>query len=341
MARSGRQVYRSTQFPARWDLTSEDMVKYNVNIIRNFLNYLLHHDVCPEYKDQINAARGICDKAQKELWSIAELLPLLPGDFNMACSVIFGGMYQGMYTDKQQWMEGLDLELNTAISPEQARNVFKIALAANANDSIFDKYKKQLGDKACRVVATEDTGLEITEIILPHQEALTLYAQPQCAGLKTIGKMKAKTWFSPDIEDEDLTEEEEAALAATTPVIKGYEFWVEEELLHKCFVGMKFETKVTHLSFGISYFDAISGVHCSFYQMLPNKLMEGWREPEKEWLPMRTRGAGGPSVDDEFNEDFEDEDAEPGVEKKKKKPVKKNNEGQGSQDSYQTQCQGQ
>jgi hypothetical protein len=310
------------------------MVKYNVNIIRNFLNYLLHHDVCPEYKDQINAARAICDKAQTELWSVAELLPLLPGDFNMACSVIFGGMYQGLYAEKQQWMEGLDLEFNAGMSPEQARKTFKMALAANANDGMFDKYRKQLEEKACKVMSTEETGLEVTEILLPHQEARALYAQRQCAGLKTIGKMKARTWLPPVTEDEDLTEEEEAALAGTTPVIKDYEFWIEEDLLHKCFVGMKFEAKVTHLSFGVSYFDAIAGVHCSFYQMLPNKLMEGWRQPEKEWLPYKARGPGGPDLDDDFNEDFEGEDGEPGVEKKKKKkPAKKDSVGQGSQGS--------
>ena len=290
------------------------MVKYNINIIRNFLNYLLHHDVCPEFKNQINAARAICDKAQKELWSIAELLPLLPGDFNMACSVIFGGMYQGMYSDNEQWMEGLDLDMNTGISPDKARRIFKIALAANANDDIFENYRKQLADKTCRVVSTEETGLEVTELIFPNHEALSLYSQYQCDGLKIIGRMRAKTWFCPDREDEDLTEEEEAALAATPPVIKDHEFWVEEELLKKCFVGMKFETTVSQLNFGVSFFDAITGVHCSFYQVLPNNLMEGWRQPEKEWLPMRAKGAGGPNLDHDFDEDIEGENAEPGLE---------------------------
>lgn len=223
----------------------------------------------------------------------------------MACSEIFGGMYHGMYSENQKWMEGLDIDYQCGISPERARNAFKIALAANADDEIFQKYKDQLHDKTWRITSVEDTGFEVTEIVFPNSSAQGLYAQDQYADLKIVGKLKAKTWFSPNQESEDLTEEGEAALAASTPEIKHYEFWIEEELLQKCFVGMKFDATVTQLSFGISYFDAIIGVHCSFYQVLPNEMMAGWREPEKEWLPMKKKNMLAQSTDGDAEEDFE------------------------------------
>lgn len=283
-------MLRAHTLPAHFELHSEEKIKYCVGIIRNFFNYLLHHDVCPDYKDQVYAARTLCDKAEKELWSLSQCNAMLPGDFNKACSEIFGGMYQGMWTANQEWMQGMDLDYDIGISPQQARKVFKYALAVNADDDTHETYRKQLGEKTTEITSVkENTGFEVTEILLPTQETLDFYAQPDAAGLKPVGKMRAKTWIIPTAAEEDLTEEEEAALAAKTPEIKHYEFWVENDVLSHCVVGMKLEATVTELSFGVSYFDALSGVHCSFYQLLPNELMAGWREPEKEWLPMRKK----------------------------------------------------
>ena len=263
-----------------------------MGVIRNFFNYLLYHDVCPDYKDQIYAARDLCDKAEKELWNLSLCKPMLPGDFNKACSEIFGGMYQGMWSENQEWMQGTDLDYAIGMSPHHARKVFKYALAANADDDTHATYQKQLKERSIKIVGVnENTGFEVTEIILANQETLDFYAQPACAELRPTGKMKAKSWIIPTAADEDLTEEEEAAIAAKVPEPKFYEFWVEDEILSKCIVGMKFEGTITELSFGVAYFDTLDGVRCSFYQCLPNELVTEWREPEKEWLPMKKKGS--------------------------------------------------
>lgn len=236
-------------------------------------------------------------------WDIASLTPLLPGDFNMACSEIFGGSYHGMYSTDRAWMEGLETECNAGISPERARNVFKVGLAANASEEMFPKYRQQLNERTCRVVSVEDIGFEVTNIIFANETVLNLYGQPQYADLKPIGKMKAKTWISPHAPEEDLTEEEETYLKANPPELKTYEFWVEEELLRKCAVGMKFEATVRETSFGLTYFDAFLGVHCSFYKLLPNELMSDWREIEKVWLPMKKKNMLAGSVGSEDQEE--------------------------------------
>ena len=279
-----------------------------MGIIRNFFNYLLYHDVCPDYKDQIYAARNMCDKAEKELWNMSLCKPMLPGDFNKACSEIFGGMYQGMWSENQEWMQGIDLDSGIGMSPHHARKVFKYALAANADDDTHATYQKQLKEKSTKIVrVNENTGFEVTDIVFANQETLDFYAQPECAELKPTGKMKAKSWIIPSAADEDLTEEEEAALAAKIPKPKYYEFWVEDEILAKCVVGMKFEGTVTELSFGISFFDSLDAVRCSFSQSLSNGLMTEWREPEREWLPMKKKGSAadgddGPGDDGEAGE---------------------------------------
>ena len=197
----------------------------------------------------------------------------------------------------------MDLDYDIGISPQHARKVFKYALAANANDNTHETYRKQLKENTTKIASViENAGFEVTEILFPSQEILDFYAQPEAAGIKPVGKMRAKTWIVPTAAGEDLTEEEEAALAEKTPEIKHYEFWIENDILSHCVVGMKVEATVTELSFGVSYFDALSGVHCSFYQLLPNELMAGWRAPEKEWLPMRKKTHGGDNQDVDFDD---------------------------------------
>ena len=36
--------------------------------------------------------------------------------------------------------------------------------------------------------------------------------------------------------------------------------------------------KVHRTSFGVEYFDSVQAVYCSFYTLLPNEEMIGWRE---------------------------------------------------------------
>ena len=203
-----------------------------------------------------------------------------------------------MWSKSEEWMQGLDLDCDKGISPDHARKVFKYAMAAAADDDTHEIYRSQLEEKSTKVASVdENAGFEVTEIIFPTQDILDFYAQPEAAGLKPVGRLIAKTWNVPTAAEEDLTEEEEAELAAKTPEIKHYEFWVEADILALCVVGMKVEATITKLSFGVSYFDAFFGVHCSFYQLLPNELMAGWRTPEKEWLPMRKRSPGADNLD--------------------------------------------
>lgn len=204
------------------------------------------------------------------------------------------------------------MECNAGISPERARNVFKIGLAANASEEMFPKYRQQLNERSCRVVSVGDVGFEVTDIILANETVLSLYGQQQFAGLKSIGKMKAKTWISPHASEEDLTEEEETYLKANGPELKTYEFWVEEEILKNCAVGMKFEATVRETSFGLTYFDAFLGVHCSFYKLLPNELMSDWKEIEKVWLPMKKKNMLASSAGPEDQEQGLEDDEEKG-----------------------------
>ncbi len=284
-------AFLSSRLPVIYDLTTYVQIKSHTAIIFNFLNYLLHHEVCPEYRPHIYATRALCSLAEKELWQIVQAQALLPGDFNTACSEIFGGIFRGLYiTGEEEWAQGL--EVKRGMSPEMAKRAFKVGLAAQAGKDIFKKYKVQSEEKTIRVTSITDMGLEVTELVPATPQALNIYNHDLAKGLKPLGLLKAKTWYKPGAEDEDLTEEEETSAATIQREVKEYEFWVEDHILEKCFVGMKFETTVTELSFGVSYFDALFGVYCSFYRVLPNEMMYGWREPGPP-LPMREKNVNG------------------------------------------------
>lgn len=295
---------RSCRLPQVYDLDSKEKIRLCTSTIHNFLNYLTHHDVCPEYKSDIDAARAACLQADEELGKIARANAMLPGYFNRACSTIYGGMYQDTYIGDQAWAQGL--ELDKGMGPKLARQTFKIGLAANASDEVYEQYKSQSGSRSIGITSVVDTGLEVTALELASREALKLYEYPDAKGLRALGKMHARTWYHPGDPDEDRTEEEEQA-GPVAREVKNYEFWVEDALLQRCFLGMKLEATVRHLSFGLDFFDKIAGVYCSFYRILPNEAMIGWKEPGPRLAarPKVKDEAAVAAVEEEADEDLE------------------------------------
>lgn len=310
----------SSRLPSVWELT-ESRTKTATAIVRNFFNYILHHDVCPEYNDQIYAARTICDKAEEELSHLAKAQIILPGDFNRACSMIFGGSFHGTYIGDQEWAR--DIEMSDQMSPETARKVFKIALVAHASEEIWEKYNAQSEERSIHIAEAFDTSFELTEVINPSNEVLNIYKTPAATGIKPLGKIRAKTWFNPNDYENDLTEEEEQAEAAARAIKESdpqneYEFWIDEELLACLRVGTKITTKVHRTSFGVEFFDSVQAIYCSFYTLLPNEEIIGWREPGPS-LPYRKSMASegltlipgnGGNVRDEYDDGIVDGGAE-------------------------------
>lgn len=298
----------------------EEKIKLCTSTIHNFLNYLLYHNVCPEYKDDVNAARAACLQADKELCQIARAHAMLPGKFNEACSMIYGGTCQEMYIGDQDWAR--ELGSFTGMNPKLARQTFKIGFTANATDEMFEKYKSQSQSGTISIASAVETGLEVTELILANRDVLKLYDHPDAKSLRALGKMKARTWIHPGEPDDDRTEEEKqqqqeeeraGAGAGAGPgtggapreVAEEYEFWIEDELLQRCFVGMKLETTIRRLSFGLDFFDYLAGAYCSFYTILPNELMVGWREPGPR-LPPRPK-VGNVAAEEAGEEEVDEE----------------------------------
>jgi len=281
------QGFFSLHLPSAFDMYSEEAVKTYVGIIRNWLNYLLHHDVCTEHNEDIHAARRTCDQAQDELWKLRQANDMLPGSFNKACSVIYHGHYRDRYLGDQEWAR--DEDISHGMGPAEADRIFLAALASNGSDELCDIYSKQNEDGVTRTVNELETGLEVIEILPPSHQVRQMYSYPTQKGLSPVGRIKVRTWYRPWEPEEDLTKEEEEDLPRKrTEAVKDYEIWVDDGTLSKMFVGMKMIANVKELSFGLWFLDKVTLTFCSFALFLPNELMQGWRK--HEYLPPPKKG---------------------------------------------------
>ncbi|KAI9801745.1 MAG: hypothetical protein M1825_003117 [Sarcosagium campestre] len=278
------RCFFSCTVPDHLDITNPEKVKTITNIVTNFLNYVLYHNVCPEYEGQVYAAREICKKAEVELVKIDQVTRLLPGKFNAACSTLYGGFYKDLYSSDHEVMEDDEI---VGMSDKEAEVAIKTALAALGTEPQIDMVEK--GTKI-QVVSKEEIFFEVTEITLPDEETKQFYDGQLLGKFKPLGRMQAKLWANPYAPPVDMSDDEESP--ESIPKEKVYEFWLEEDILLACFLGMKVQAVVRETNIGIQYFDLATQVNCSFFMNVENELMTGWKEPKALKRGERRQGQG-------------------------------------------------
>ncbi|EGE04706.1 hypothetical protein TEQG_03880 [Trichophyton equinum CBS 127.97] len=264
--------FLSSVFPQLFPVDTEQLVQLGTNTIKNFLNYIIYHDVCPEYRDDIMAARKITDQAANELWKAHQADTNAPGDFNTACSTLFGGSFFDMYTEEREWVENSDTIPFMTLTA--ARKVVKFGIAATGSLEQVVKFRELAVSNKLRANLVHEYGFEITAIIPPSAEVTEFYEQ-NAPDLKPIGAIQAIAWRDSSLPDEDLAPGEEPSAYRHME----FEFFVEKSLLSFFFVGMKVDANVWELSCGVHYFDKFMATYCSFHTTLPNEGILSWKEP--------------------------------------------------------------
>ena len=260
-------------------------------VLSNFMNYLLHHDVCPEYATDVLAARNVCNTASAELWACAEAQRWLPGDFNIACSTLFDGSYSGMYDGLTSWMpKDSDYRGFVGMTDDIAREVQKFAIAGAATEEVYQAWYGMAMENSIRVIdVRRAVGFEIIAIDQVDSDTKHFYKE-QSTEYRPVGKIRAKPWTNPDAPPEDLTAEEkellrekndarEASSSKSDEMESTYEFFIEEVILQHLFIGMKLEATIRKLNCGVWFFDEFLHAFCSFDTYLCNEMMVGWKEP--------------------------------------------------------------
>jgi hypothetical protein len=281
---------RSYQVPRLLPTDTEKDIKTYCNTIRNFLNYVLAHAVCPEYTQDVLAARKICEVAEKELWAIKQIRHRLPGHYNIAASTLYGGRYKGLYIGNQPWAtDNPNFEdfvtVNAGFSEVEADRIFKAAIAFAGTKEL---YLKAMNGNV-HVVKKEIRCYEVVEAVRPGLKTIQEYAnvkdhQGVSGKIKALGFLKLKAWEGPGLDEEDMTDDDEPECIKAIPESPIESFWLEDEALQHCFIGMKLELSVHELNIGAKYFDRVEGIYCSFFTVLPNEKMTHWKEPSKSSL---------------------------------------------------------
>ncbi|KAJ5747374.1 uncharacterized protein N7511_009070 [Penicillium nucicola] len=257
--------------------------------IKNFLTFLLYHDVCPEYRDDIEKARNTCDLAAKELWKARQVVQNGPGDFNKACSMLFGGNYFDDIDDPEIWETFAE---QNRMTQESARWVLKYAIAAVGPDARAIRFKELAETEQFKVKQVEDIdGFEIISIEQPNPLTVAFY-KDMAPNLTPVGVVRAKEFRDPAKGEFNLSKLEEEKWKRGEAPSYEFDFLVEGDLLAHCFLGMKALTKVFELNCGIHFFDEIMVCLPSFYVFLANDLMIDYKgpktkEPTDKWIIMR------------------------------------------------------
>ncbi|KAI0538006.1 Argonaute siRNA chaperone complex subunit Arb1-domain-containing protein [Xylaria digitata] len=251
-----------------WCMYDRVIIQVAADLIKNFLNYVLMQDVCPEYTSNIVAARKICDVAPTELRYIHELTLELPGDFNRAARSLF---CEGR-------VEHLDEGENNEALDRFRLTTFVWSLSERAKQS-RQEILKTSDPTTIKVVSTMDKTYEVLEIERPHHKdkkmvneklvEMKVNSKLKPAGfIRAIPAIIAHGWGNmPRPEEVDFSNAEEE------------EFLLEDELLAKLEIGMKMSVTVCELNVGLRFIKEVHELRVSFDTFLPQYLMTNWKDP--------------------------------------------------------------
>ncbi len=217
---------------------------------------------------------------------------MLPGDFNRSASVIFGGEHANLYTGDKAWAielreEGIDGG-EIGLSNAESRVRFDTGVAIMGSGEQFEK----LTTTGFDIPRNESVCLEVTAIHAPEDRVRNDYAehskavQHKLGQLAPLGKLVCASWYPEDCDEWDLPRDNEKypnGQPGKPMEGKEYTFWVEEDVLEKCFIGMKMDAKVLVLDGGPLILDNVNAVMCSFYTWLPNELWMEKKPKEVRW----------------------------------------------------------
>ncbi|PHH77188.1 hypothetical protein CDD82_3635 [Ophiocordyceps australis] len=248
----------SVTLPCLTDSQAEEM-GLGIQVVQNFLRYVDHHDVCPEYKEDVREALRLCDLVKDEWPVYEELRHILPGHFHTAATELFAP--PGLPHPK-----GFD-----------AKAVFYTACALLGEKDALQS-STQGGPK---VVSESDCTLEVIRVELPSadlaQHFKTLQINKQAFRQTPMGK----AFFKPATIEEGLVDP-----VPTEPVTET-ETWLyfDQDVLAAMKPGTKMALRIVELDVGIRFVSMIPHVFPSYYVFLPQVLMKHYKTPRLNVRP--------------------------------------------------------
>lgn len=270
----------STPFPSTFlwhdDLKHDkEVTQAACNVLRNFFNYLIYHKVCPEFADQINAAREVLEVVEKEYVMLAEVQKNFPGTFNIACSTLKDGYYSKIYP-QGTWMTAEEAAASEkGYTRDEALSIVNAGIVAFATqEDALTTCKKPI--QVSKV--EEDAGFEVTGIVLPaetSQEQQEFFDKLKGTLVTPMGKLLCKRYHFEKAPPLDVP------AGYTAGLQQSFQFIFDQEALRKCFVGMKFIATVKEISWdstSLWFIDHWSECYGTFYTWCWNERAKEYKE---------------------------------------------------------------
>lgn len=255
-----------------------------IDVVANFLRYLLQHDVCNEYEDDIANALALCERGKEELPLVHGVIKKLPCLFNQATAEVAKSGTNIMEGDEP---------------PTDTEAVFRFGL------SFFgprDACKKVESFKVIRTVAEKQCSLEIVSIHPPDERTVQL---TRIFGVTTevrdaikAGVIRCK---HVHIRDELCRGDAESELPDRIEVLV-----IQSSILDFLRPGFIIRVTLGELNIGLKYMVNLPEILPSFYRFLPQSLMRKYKFPAPN--PRPAPSVLGPVVEEYQEQDQEAED---------------------------------
>ncbi|KAL7806833.1 Argonaute complex, subunit Arb1 [Trichoderma aethiopicum] len=241
-----------------------------ISVVENFLRYVLHHDVCPEYEDNVKEALRICQMARDEWTALNTLQTALPGLFNPAATELFVKFDPCSWdTSHFKVPEGFD-----------AKSVFCSSIAMLDDSKMFE----HLAGKDVKLINQYECALEVTKVHLPAEEVIERFkklaitaADNKTLRLMPLGKLTLKPTA---IEDGWVHQ-------GTAHPLQGMEIdlYFEQDILASLKPGVKMVLEIGELGADIRFVKDILKIMPTFYTFLPQELMVQFKIPQENDRP--------------------------------------------------------
>ncbi|KPM34221.1 hypothetical protein AK830_g12353 [Neonectria ditissima] len=234
-----------------------------IDVVENFLRYVLQHDVCPEYETNLKEALAVCEDARVEWPMLRELYASLPGQFNLAAGELFRPDDAAASWSFQEFTrpDGFD-----------AKSVFYSAFALMDEPELFSR----LCEQTPKVVKEFTCTLELVEVLRPSEDivrrANSLVIGDGAAKHIAVGKA---TFKPATIEDDWATPEAPWPIAEEEMTL-----FFDDDILSLMPVGMKTRLVIYELNVGLRFVKTVEIIVPTFYTYLPQELMRHYKPPQ-------------------------------------------------------------
>ncbi|KAF4123001.1 Argonaute siRNA chaperone (ARC) complex subunit Arb1 [Geosmithia morbida] len=244
-----------------------------VSVVDNFLRYVLHHDVCPEFAHDVRKAIAVCEEARQEWPLLAAMSSALPGSFNLAAACSFGVNEIGDWS-----IQSPEPSFMSGDKREEAEFTWLAILALSNEPELYDR----AFDARPKYHITEqmDCTVEITSIRRPHSEIEGKFKDASINGepLKPLGKIVVKP---AHIEDGWAYH-----VRTKLPHNWAKTLFFEQPVLDNLRVGNKMTVTLCDVKLPgdgppLTFVKTIHDIVPTFYTFLPQQLMRHFKPPKE------------------------------------------------------------